>query len=512
MKKLPALLTTFVAANSIFAADLSWNGTFNDSKEYNSNIVRIDKDGVWSPNQKPTAADNIDISYDYNSSSGQKFASVITGETSITANNMTYNLENVVFSDQSQWNNFNSLLLLGSNASLDLSGNLEINIQKSSSFSGGYIWTRINSYGNSAISVGGDLIVNSDVENNFRFSQEGIQSGQVSGFDVYIGGNLVNKGNTNFIFSNYYSTVDGVVQSGTGMLNLAATPIDVTGNAPVDSVKMTFGGIEGTGSILITKQYKSDLTSSREAYNAAPVYLTFTNSGTSAFKGALLTTDNNTGKLNIRMAGTENSRQILRITSSSTTSFDEAQSYSIKNVSNDGIGKVTVGSGRIDIGMFNGKSAGDISLNGGKLSAIGLDSEVGTLAANSLVWGAGTLVVDFSENGADLLQLAGALSILESATLEISASAADLLDWGISEGSKYTIITFDPNSGISQDDINSIKISAQSGIDAELVAILDESNNISGIGLQFVQVPEPSTFAAIFALVAAFAAFRSRKR
>lgn len=512
MKKLPALLTTLVAANSIFAADLSWNGKFNDSKEYNPNVVRIDKDGVWSPNQKPTAADNIDISYDYNSSSAQKFASVITGETSITANNMTYNLENVVFSDQSQWNNFNSLLLLGSNASLDLSGNLEINIQKSSSFSGGYIWTRINSYGNSAISVGGDLIVNSDVENNFRFSQEGIQSGQVSGFDVYIGGNLVNKGNTNFIFSNYYSTVDGVVQSGTGMLNLAATPIDVTGNAPVDSVKMTFGGIEGTGSILITKQYKSDLTSSREAYNAAPVYLTFTNSGTSAFKGALLTTDNNTGKLNIRMAGAENSRQILRITSSSTTSFYEAQSYSTKNVSNDGIAKVTVDSGRIDIGMFNGKSAGDISLNGGKLSAIGLDSEVGTLAANSLVWGAGTLVVDFSENGADLLQLAGALSILESATLEISASAADLLGWGISEGSKYTIITFDPNSGISQDDINSIKISAQSGIDAELVAILDESNNISGIGLQFVQVPEPSTFAAIFALVAAFAAFRSRKR
>ena len=143
-------------------------------------------------------------------------------------------------------------MLLGSNARLDLSGNLEINIQKSSSFSGGYIWTRINSYGNSAISVGGDLIVNSDVENNFRFSQEGIQSGQVSGFDVYIAGNLVNKGNTNFIFSNYYSTVDGVVQSGTGILNLAATPIDVTGSAPVDSVKMTFGGIEGTGSILIT--------------------------------------------------------------------------------------------------------------------------------------------------------------------------------------------------------------------------------------------------------------------
>lgn len=512
MKKLPALLTTFVAANSIFAADLSWNGKFNDSKEYNSNIVRIDKDGVWSQNQKPTAADNIDISYDYNSSSGQNFSSVITGETFVTANNMTYNLENVVFSDKSQWDNFNSLLLLGSNARLDLSGNLEINIQKSSSFSGGYIWTRINSYGNSAISVGGDLIVNSDVENNFRFSQEGIQSGQVSGFNVYIGGNLVNKGNTNFIFSNYYSTVAGVVQSGTGMLNLAATPIDVTGNAPVDSVKMTFGGIEGTGSILITKQYKSDLTSSREAYNAAPVYLTFTNSGTSAFKGALLTTDNNTGKLNIRMAGAENSRQILRITSSSTTSFDEAQSYSTKDVSNDGIGKVTVDSGRIDIGMFNGKSAGDISLNGGKLSAIGLDSEVGTLAANSLVWGAGTLVVDFSENDADLLQLAGTLSILESATLEISASAADLLGWGISEGSKYTIITFDPNSGISQDDINSIKISAQSGIDAELVAILDGSNNISGIGLQFVQVPEPSTFAAIFALVAAFAAFRSRKR
>lgn len=440
MKKLPALLTTFVAANSIFATDLSWNGKFNDAKEYNSNIVRIDKDGVWSPNQKPTAADNIDISYDYNSSSGQNFSSVITGETSITANNMTYNLENVVFSDRSQWDNFNSLLLLGSNARLDLLGNLEINIQKSSSFSEGYIWTRINSYGNSAISVGGDLIVNSDVENNFRFSQEGIQSGQVSGFDVYIGGNLVNKGNTNFIFSNYYSTVAGVVQSGTGMLNLAATPIDVTGSAPVDSVKMTFGGIEGTGSILITKQYKSKLTSSREAYNAAPVYLTFTNSGTSAFKGALLTTDNNTGKLNIRMAGAENSRQILRITSSSTTSFYEAQSSSTKNVSNDGIGKVTVDSGRIDIGMFNGKSAGDISLNGGKLSAIG------------------------------------------------------------------------PNSGISQDDINSIKISAQSGIDAELVAILDGSNNISGIDLQFVQVPEPSTFAAIFALVAAFAAFRSRKR
>lgn len=511
MKKLPALLTTFVAANSIFAADLSWNGKFNDSKEYNSNIVRIDKDGVWSPNQKPTAADNIDISYDYNSPSGQKFASVITGGTSITANNMTYNMKNVVFSDKSQWDNFNALLLLGSFANLNLSGNLEINLQKSPSESG-YIWTRIDAYGNSTVNVGGDFIVNSDITNYFRFAQEGIQEVETFGLNVQIGGDLINKNNTNFVFSNYSSTVKGVVRLGSGIINLASNVIDIWDAKCIDSVNLSFGGMEGNSSIFITKKFTQDLTPNKETYNAAPVYLTFTNSGTSAFKGALLTTDNNTGKLNIRMAGAENSRQILRITSSSTTSFYEAQSYSTKNVSNDGIGKVTVDSGRIDIGMFNGKSAGDISLNGGKLSAIGLDSEVGTLAANSLVWGAGTLVVDFSENGADLLQLAGALSILESATLEISASAADLLGWGISEGSKYTIITFDPNSGISQDDINSIKISAQSGIDAELVAILDGSNNISGIGLQFVQVPEPSTFAAIFALVAAFAAFKSRKR
>lgn len=511
MKKLPALLTTLVAANSIFATDISWNGTFNDSKEYNSNIVRIDKDGVWSQNQKPTAADNIGISYDYNSSSGQNFSSVITGETSITANNMTYNMKNVVFSDRSQWTNFNALLLLGSFANLNLSGNLEINLQKSPSATG-YIWTRIDAYGNSTVNVGGDFIVNSDITNYFRFAQEGIQGNQAFGLNVQIGGDLINKNNTNFVFSNYSSTVKGVVRLGSGIINLAANVVDIWDPKCIDSVNLSFGGLEGDSSIFITKKFSEDITTNKETYNAAPVYLTFTNSGTSAFKGALLTTDNNTGKLNIRMAGAENSRQILRITSSSTTSFDEAQSYSTKNVSNDGIGKVTVDSGRIDIGMFNGKSAGDISLNGGKLSAIGLDSEVGTLAANSLVWGAGTLVVDFSENGADLLQLAGALSILESATLEISASAADLLGWGISEGSKYTIITFDPNSGISQDDINSIKISAQSGIDAELIAILDESNNISGIGLQFVQVPEPSTFAAIFALVAAFAAFRSRKR
>lgn len=511
MKKLPALLTTFVAANSIFATDFSWNGKFNDSKEYNPNVVRIDKDGVWSPNQKPTAADNIDISYDYNSSSAQKFASVITGGTSITANNMTYNMKNVVFSDKSQWDNFNALLLLGSFANLNLSGNLEINLQKSPSATG-YIWTRIDAYGNSTVNVGGDFIVNSDITNYFRFAQEGIQGNQAFGLNVQIGGDLINKNNTNFVFSNYSSTVKGVVRLGSGIINLAANVVDIWDPKCIDSVNLSFGGLEGDSSIFITKKFSEDITTNKETYNAAPVYLTFTNSGTSAFKGALLTTDNNTGKLNIRMAGEENSRQILRITSSSTTSFYEAQSYSTKNVSNDGIAKVTVDSGRIDIGMFNGKSAGDISLNGGKLSAIGLDSEVGTLAANSLVWGAGALVVDFSENGADLLQLAGALSILESATLEISASAADLLGWGISEGSKYTIITFDPNSGISQDDINSIKISAQSGIDAELVAILDGSNNISGIGLQFVQVPEPSTFAAIFALVAAFAAFRSRKR
>lgn len=511
MKKLPALLTTLVAANSIFATDISWNGTFNDSKEYNSNIVRIDKDGVWSSNQKPTAADNIGISYDYDSPSGQKFASVITGGTSITANNMTYNMKNVVFSDKSQWDNFNALLLLGSFANLNLSGNLEINLQKSPSATG-YIWTRIDAYGNSTVNVGGDFIVNSDITNYFRFAQEGIQENEAFGLNVQIGGDLINKNNTNFVFSNYSSTVKGVVRLGSGIINLAANVVDIWDPKCIDSVNLSFGGLEGDSSIFITKKFSEDITTNKEAYNAAPVDLTFTNSGTSTFKGALLTTDNNTGKLNIRMAGAENSRQILRITSSDTTSFHEAQSYSTKNVSNDGIGKVTVDSGRIDIGMFNGKSAGDISLNGGKLSAIGLDSEVGTLAANSLVWGAGTLVVDFSENGADLLQLAGALSILESATLEISASAADLLGWGISEGSKYTIITFDPNSGISQDDINSIKISAQSGIDAELVAILDGSNNISGIGLQFVQVPEPSTFAAIFALVAAFAAFRSRKR
>ena len=46
MKNLPALITALVAANSIFAADLSWNGTFNDSKSTIQISIRIDKDGV----------------------------------------------------------------------------------------------------------------------------------------------------------------------------------------------------------------------------------------------------------------------------------------------------------------------------------------------------------------------------------------------------------------------------------------------------------------------------------
>ena len=126
-------ISTFIAptlsliALSATAAELEWNGTFNDK---NGTIVRIDRSGVWSPDQTPTSEDNITFNHD---SSTQVFNATLTGGNTLNANNITYNLTGVKAVTTEESNGFDSAILLGTGAKCYIAGNLTFNITKDTS-------------------------------------------------------------------------------------------------------------------------------------------------------------------------------------------------------------------------------------------------------------------------------------------------------------------------------------------------------------------------------------------
>lgn len=486
-------ISTFIAptlsliALSATAAELEWNGTFNDK---NGTIVRIDRSGVWSPDQTPTSEDNITFNHD---SSTHVFNATLTGGNTLNANNITYNLTGVKAVTTEESNGFDSAILLGTGAKCYIAGNLTFNITKDTSETR-QVYAKITAFPG-VFNVAGDVIINANDNAILRFNDVNWDP-NASLTKFYIGGNLVNQNNGNFAFSCSNITVAGIIDAGDGEINLAEAPSSSTS---FNSGSISVGGIKATSDLLLTK------------VSAKDTLLTFTNKVDAEYKGGLLVSDSNVGKLSVKMAGEDNgTRQIMRITESETKTYTN-RAYQPVNLKADGFVALTVESGRIDVGFFNGKNAGKVALNGGTLSAIGETTEAGTLDAESFTWSGGDIVVDIeSATSADKII---ASSFDKGETLgDISITFNISKDFDIKSllenDNELTYFIVESSSGtFSQEDADRITLG---GLDDGIDCKIDVVDN-SLVATFTSSVPEPATVAGILGVIALAFAIRRRK-
>ena len=488
MKKQIIYTTSLLVLASLYAsaAELEWDGSYTETKN-NCGVVRTDKSNV----SNSTSDDNVTFNHD---SSSYIFNTTVSGDKTFTANNVTYNLTGVkVFSSSEEGNGFDSALLLGTGANLDIKGNLTFNITKDVSETK-QVYAKITSYPGK-FSVAGNVIINASDKTILRFNDINFNSVlQLTKF--YIGGDLVNQNNGNFAFSCSNITIAGVIDAKDGNINLAEAPSSTTS---FNNASITVGGIKAYSDIFLTKQ------------NATDVYLNFTNKVDATYIGGLLSHNINVGKLNVKMAGENNgSRQIMRIVDSGTTSYVN-RGYQSVSVSADGFATLSVESGRIDVGFFNGKTAGDVNLSGGTLSAIGEFTEAGTLDAESFTWSGGDIVVDIeSATSADKII---ASSFDKGETLgDISITFNISKDFDIKSllenDNELIYVIVESSSGtFSQEDADRITLG---GLDDDIDCKIDVVDN-SLVATFTSSVPEPATVAGILGVIALAFAIRRRK-
>ena len=192
-------------------------------------------------------------------------------------------------------------------------------------------------------------------------------------------------------------------------------------------------------------------------------------------------------------------------------SFSVYLSYSSVSVSADGFATLNVESGRIDVGFFNGKTAGDVKLSGGTLSAIGEFTEAGTLDATSLTWSGGNIAVDIeSATSADKII---ASSFDKGETLgDISITFNISKDFDIKSllenDNELIYVIVESSSGtFSQEDADRITLG---GLDDGIDCKIDVVDN-SLVATFTSSVPEPATVAGILGVIALAFAIRRRK-
>ncbi len=171
-------------------------------------------------------------------------------------------------------------------------------------------------------------------------------------------------------------------------------------------------------------------------------------------------------------------------------------------------GLTTVNSGELHIrtntlSNKKGLGIGDVMLNGGKFSAIEANSEIGSLTAKDLTWNSGaSIIVDISGTGHDIINL----DTLTKGTG--TAFTFELNIENIVKDYEYQLLGFADSTFSDADDFEYI---VQSGSLGDLVGKFKFLEN-SGVYLTFTAIPEPSTYAAIFAFAALLFAIRRRRK
>ena len=335
-------------------------------------------------------------------------------------------------------------------------------------------------------------------------------------------GNLINvKGNlysgsktdSNFIFSTMNSaiTVEGIVDLENNVWNLS------TGTTS-DYVVRNVGGFGDANSNGISN-IRLNIATSDETLQKV-VDLNFTNKNSHDATATFTMKQGSASKLNIIMNGDAiNGKQTLRFNSSSTHQVWEV------NCENANINNVEVYSGRLDIAMYDGMKGNNLSLysyDGNNSHAVfsaagtSMGSEIGTVEFDSMTFFNGTLLFDIGEVENDFIRINGTVTkespsaqlvfdlniSRENLEIYLDASELDMLSWNL--------MSFKTDG--SDISLSDVILKTQEGVDGKLSFIEDLDSGLTTIKVDLgLVVPEPSDFAAIFALAAiAYAVYRKR--
>ena len=363
------------------------------------------------------------------------------------------------------------------------------------------------------------------VENNWEIN--GIRNGAYdwiifslkdgeNGGSINVKGNLYSgpKTDSNFIFStmNRSITVEGVVDLENNVWNLA------TGST-IDYVMRNVGGFGDANSNGFSN-IRLNIATADETLQKV-VDLNLTNKSAYDATANFTMKQGSASKLNIIMNGAAlNGKQTLRFNSSSTHQVWDV------DCNNANINNVEVYSGRLDIAMYDGMKGNNLSLysydknnSHAVFSAAGtsMGSDIGTVEFDSMTFYRGTLLFDLAEDVNDFIRINGTVtkdSSLSSAQLvfDLNISRETLetyLDTWELDMLSWELMSFKTEG--SDISLSDVILKTQTGIEGtpSFIEGLDGLTTIK-VDLRLV-VPEPSDFAAIFALAAiAYAVYRKR--
>ena len=339
-----------------------------------------------------------------------------------------------------------------------------------------------------------------------------------NGGSINVKGNLYSgpKTDSNFIFSTMTSsiTVEGTVDLENNVWNLS------TGTTS-DYVMRNVGGFGDANSNGISN-IRLNIATSDETLQKV-VDLNLTNKSSHDTTATFTMKQGSASKLNIIMNGDAlNGRQTLRFNSSSTHKVWDV------DCNNANINNVEIYSGRLDIAMYDGMKGNNLSLysyDGNNSHAVfsaagtSMGSDIGTVEFDSMTFYRGTLLFDLAEVENDFIRINGTVTKespsaqlvfdlnISRENLEIYLDASELSELDMLSWNLMSFKT--EGSDISLSDVI---LKTQEGVDGKLSFIEDLDSGLTTIKVDLgLVVPEPSDFAAIFALVAiAYAVYRKK--
>lgn len=364
------------------------------------------------------------------------------------------------------------------------------------------------------------------VENNWEIN--GIRNGAYdwiifslmdggSWSSINVKGNLYSgpKTDSNFIFSTLTSsiTVEGAVDLENNVWNIS------TGTTS-DYVMRNVGGFGDANSNGFSN-IRLNIATADETLQKV-VDLNLTNKSAYDATANFTMKQGSASKLNIIMNGDAlNGKQTLRFNSSSSHWIWDVE------CENANINNVEISSGRLDIAMYDGMKGNNLSLysyDGNNSHAVfsaagtSMGSDIGTVEFDSMTFYRGTLLFDLAEDVNDFIRINGTVtkdSSLSSAQLvfDLNISRETLetyLDTWELDMLSWELMSFKTEG--SDISLSDVIVKTQAGIEGTLSFIEDLDSGLTTIKVDLgLVVPEPSDFAAIFALVAiAYAVYRKR--
>ncbi len=336
-----------------------------------------------------------------------------------------------------------------------------------------------------------------------------------NGGSINVKGNLYSgpKTDSNFIFStmNRSITVEGVVDLENNVWNLSV-------GSSFDHVMRNVGGFGDANSNGISN-IRLNIATSDETLQKV-VDLNLTNKSSYDSTATFTMKPGSASKLNIIMNGDAlNGKQTLRFNSSSTHTVWDV------DCNNANINNVEISSGRLDIAMYDGMKGNNLSLysyDGNNSHAVfsaagtSMGSDIGTVEFDSMTFYSGTLLFDLAEVENDFIRINGTVTkestsaqlvfdlniSRENLEIYLDAWELDMLSWNL--------MSFETEG--SDISLSDVILKTQTGIEGTLSFIEDLDSGLTTIKVDLgLVVPEPSDFAAIFALAAiAYAVYRKR--